>query len=205
MTVPKNSCTLKWFDTSVNEMKVFVGLILQSVNSKSQNSMYFSTRESISTPFFPKIMSGCCFDLIQKFLHLTDNSQITPDRPQQKLAKIKPFIDLLLPIFRENFIPYKQICIDESLLGWKEMLCWVQYIPSKRQRFGTKFYVLCDSKTGYLWSFFIYTRKDTKYSPFYDDFPITFKIVLTLIDELSDKGYCLYMDNFIPASILLII
>ena len=35
LTVPKNSHALKWFDTSVNEMKVFVGLlILQSVKFK---------------------------------------------------------------------------------------------------------------------------------------------------------------------------
>ena len=44
--------------------------------------------------------------------------------------------------------------------------------------------------------FFIYTGRDTEYSPFYDDFPITSKIVLTLIDKLLDKGYCLYTDNF---------
>ena len=44
--------------------------------------------------------------------------------------------------------------------------------------------------------FFIYTGRDTEYSPFYDDFPITSKIVLTLINELLDKGYCLYTDNF---------
>ena len=69
-------------------------------------------------------------------------------------------------------------------------------MPSKRQRFGKKHYVLYDSKTGYVWNFFIYTGRDTEYSPFYDDFPITSKIVLTLIDELLDKVYCLYMDNF---------
>ena len=167
LTVPKNSCTLTWFDTSVNEIKAFVGLlILQIVNSKSQNSMYFSNRESISTPFLPKIMSGRRFNLILKFLPLADNSQITPDSPQRKLAKIKLFIDLLLPKFRKNFIPYKQICIDESLLGWKGMLCWVQYMPSKRKKFGIKFYVLCDSKTGYVWNFFYLYRERYRIQPF---------------------------------------
>ena len=43
---------------------------------------------------------------------------------------------------------------------------------------------------------FLSIQGDTNYSPFYDDFPITSKIVLTLIDELLDKGYCLYTDNF---------
>ena len=68
LIVPKNSRALTWFDTSVNEIKVFVGLlILQSVNSKSQNSMYFSERESISTPFFPKICLAVALILFKNF------------------------------------------------------------------------------------------------------------------------------------------
>ena len=55
LTVSKNSCALKCLDISVNEIKIFVALfILQSVNQKPQNSMYFSKKESISTSFFPK-------------------------------------------------------------------------------------------------------------------------------------------------------
>ena len=76
-------------------------------------------------------MSGRRFDLIQKFLHLAENSQITSDSSQRKLAKIKPFIDLLLPKFKKNFIPYKQICIDESLLGWKGLCVGSNTCPVK--------------------------------------------------------------------------
>ena len=47
---------------------------------------------------------------------------------------------------------------------------------------------------------FFLSGRDTEYSPFYDDFPITSKMVLTLIDELLDKGYCLYTDNFYTSS-----
>ena len=58
----------RWYDTSANEMKVFIELlILQGIDFKVENSMYFSSRESIAFPFFHKIMSEHRFDLLHKF------------------------------------------------------------------------------------------------------------------------------------------
>ena len=186
----------QWYDMSVNEMKVFIGLlILQGIDSKLDNTMYFSTRESIASPFFRKIISGRRFDLLHKFLHLVDNRTIT-DGPGRKIAKIKPFIDLVVKKFQENYVPKKNVSIDESLLGWKGNLSWVQYIPAKRKRFGMKFFELCESDTGYIWNFFIYAGTDTPYLEKYMNLPVTSRIVFTLMDPLLGKGYCLYTDNY---------
>ena len=196
-TLSARSRAHKWYDTCVNEMKTYVGLlILQGINSKSRSSMYFSKRECVSTPFFSKIMSGRRFDLLQKFLHFADNTRINANSSDRKIAKIKPFLDLLVPNFKKNYIPDKQISIDESLLGWKGRLSWIQYIPSKRKHFGIKLYALSESATGYIWNFFIYTGADTLYNPIYEDLPVSSRIVFTLIHSLLDKGYCLYTDNF---------
>ena len=52
-TLSPQSRARKWYDTSANEMKVFIGiLILQGIDSKVENSMYFSSRESIGSSFF---------------------------------------------------------------------------------------------------------------------------------------------------------
>ena len=186
----------KWHDTSANEMKVFIGLlILQGIDSKVESSMYFSSRESVASPFFRKIMSGRRFDLLHKFLHLVDNETIT-DGPGRKVAKIKPFIDLILKKFKQNYVPNQNVSINESLLGWKGNLSWVQYIPAKRKRFGMKFFELCESSTGYIWNFFVYAGSDTSYMEKYMDLPVTSRIVLSLMDPLLGKGYCLYTDNF---------
>ena len=68
-TLPTHSRVNKWYDTNVSEMKVFIGrLLIQVIDSKADNSMYFSTRESVSS-FFRKIMSGRRFNLLHKFLH----------------------------------------------------------------------------------------------------------------------------------------
>ena len=186
----------KWYDTSANEMKVFIGLlILQGIDSKVESSVYFSSRESVASPFFRKIMSGRRFGLLHKFLHLVDNETIT-DGPGRKVAKIKPFIDLILKKFKQNYVPNQNVSIDESLLGWKGNLSWVQYIPAKRKRFGMKFFELCAGSTEYIWNFFVYAGSDTSYMEKYMDLPVTSRIVLSLMDPLLGKGYCLYTDNF---------
>ena len=107
----------KWYDTSANDMKVFIALlILQGIDSNVENSMCFSSRESIASRLFCKIMSGCRFELVHKFLHLIDNDTIT-DHPGRKVAEKKPFIDLILKKFMKNYIPNQKIFIDESLLA----------------------------------------------------------------------------------------
>ena len=79
----------RWYDTTVNEMKVFIGLfILQGIDSKVENPLYFSSHESVAFPFFHKIVSGRRSDLLNKFLHLVDNDTIT-NGPGRKVAKIK--------------------------------------------------------------------------------------------------------------------
>ena len=56
-----------------------------------------------------------------------------PNAAGRKFTKIQPLVELLLPRFRNNYIPKKNIVIDESLLGWKGKLSFVQYILTKRK------------------------------------------------------------------------
>ena len=65
-TLSPKSRVNKWYDTDASEMKVFIGLlILQGIDSKLENAMYFTSRESVASPFFRKFMSGRRFDLLQ--------------------------------------------------------------------------------------------------------------------------------------------
>jgi hypothetical protein len=190
----------QWTDTNNAEIKTYFGLlILQGINSKPTESLYFTKRESVETPFFSKIMSQRRFLLISKFLHFANNdeySSISVDCPNRKLYKIQPIFKHLQNKFKTLYIPEKNISIDESLLGWKGRLGYVQYIPSKRKRFGIKFFELCESQTGYVWNFICYTGASTLYPNVSQDIPVTEKVVLSLAHELLNKGYTLYMDNF---------
>lgn len=196
---PQSRCRL-WTDTDDSEIKTYFGLlILQGVNPKPTESSYFTKRQSIETPFFSKVMSHRRFILISKFLHFANNedySGISADCPNKKLFKIQPVFTHLQNKFKTLYIPEKNISIDESLLGWKGRLGYVQYIPSKRKRFGIKFFELCESQTGYVWNFICYTGASTFYPNVSQDIPMTEKVVLSLAHELLNMGYSLYMDNF---------
>ena len=79
----------------------------------------------------------------------------------------------------------RDVTIDESLILHKGRLGWIQYIPLKRARFGIKFYLLCESKSGY--DMIIYTGKGTKMNKKYEHLPISSQIVTTLLDSLLGK------------------
>ncbi|KAF2879502.1 hypothetical protein ILUMI_26671 [Ignelater luminosus] len=149
----------------------------------------------LKTPFFAKCMSRNRFDQIKKYLHFVDDETYNPaTHPNPKLNKIFPIYERLVERFQNLCVPEKNITIDESLLLYKGRLGWVQYIPLKRSRFGI--YLLCESKSGYVYNFVIYTGKGTILDPEYSALPVSSQVVMTLVKPLLNKGYCLTMDNF---------
>lgn len=98
--------------------------------------------------------------------------------------------------FPTDHVPERDISIEESLMAYKGCLSWIQYIESKRARFGIKSYMLCESSTGYIWNAIIYTGKVTQFNPKYSDYGMATSSVLTLIKPLLNQGYCVTTNNF---------
>ena len=193
----QRSRATKWVDTDSKEMRVYLALLLlQGIVQKPVVTDYFSKRASIETPFFAKTMNRDRFLLLSKFLHFSDNRSNPGDIPK-KLYKLWPVLDHMKQKFSTVYIPERDISIDESLMLWKGRLGWRQYIPSKRARNGIKSYELCESSSGYVWDFFVYTGKETAYRPEYvNEAYMGSKCVLSLVHPLLDQGYCVHMDNF---------
>lgn len=104
-------------------------------------------------------MTEKIFHLLLKFLHFIDNSTINENTKSRKLVKVGPLLNHLRYKFMTSYIPEKDIAVDESLIGWKGRLGWKQYIPSKRKRFGIKLFALCESTSGYMSNFIVYTGR----------------------------------------------
>ena len=144
-----------WNDTSVPEIYSFLATVMLIAHTKKNRIKdYWSTDQLISTPMFAQIFSRDRFLSILKFLHFNDNQQ---QQGGDRLHKIKPILDSLRKKFKLCIKPYKNLCIDESMMVWKGRLNFKQYIPSKRHRFGVKLFVLCDCHTGFVLDFIIYT------------------------------------------------
>ncbi|GFT85229.1 piggyBac transposable element-derived protein 4 [Trichonephila clavipes] len=194
----KHSRSKKWEPTSNKEMPVFIALIiLQGIVKKTTNEQYWSKRHSISTPFFSKVMSYRRFNLIYRFLHFSNNETfVTETHECPKLSKIWPVLKYLTIRFKEVVTPDRDVTIEESLMLFKGRLGWKQYMPLKRSRFGIKSYMLCESKSGYVWSLIIYTVKGTLFDEKYKHMCMSSQVVMTLMEPLLNKGHCLTTDNF---------
>jgi len=178
-------------------------IMLQSIVVKPQEQLYWSKNPIISTPFFSKLISRRRFLLLKKYLHFANNEEFNPDtHPNPKLNKIWPIFTYLNKKFQEAYTPQRDVTIDESLMLYKGRLGWIQYIPKKRARFGIKSYMLCEAKSGYIWSIIIYTGKHFLTGDEYKDLPMSAQVVMMLMEPLLDKGYCLTTDNFYTSPIL---
>ena len=95
------------------------------------------------------------------------------------------------------YLPGQNIAIDELLALWRGRLSFRQYMPLKSSKFGIKSYELCESSSGCLWSFIIYTGKDTVFQTAFisGDTNKTAAIVLSLVEPLLKKGRTFWMDN----------
>lgn len=88
--------------------------------------------------------------------------------------------------------------IDEQLLLHKGNLFFRQYIPSKRARFGIKFFSPCDN-TGYLFNTEVYVGKNSGTENLSDELKEigkTGQIVMRLMAPILDKGHHLFLDNW---------
>ena len=105
---------------------------------------YWSKGWPFSSDNFSSLMSSRRFELILRFLHLND-SATQPQRGQQgfnKLYKIQPLLDLLLPSFKDCYTPSQFVSIDESMIAFKGRLSFLQYLPNKPHKWGMKAWVV---------------------------------------------------------------
>ena len=142
-------------------------------------------------------MSYKRFQALKRHLHFSDNAQFDAETlPNPKLNKIFPVYELLVRKFQSLYMPGRDVTINESLMLYKGRLGWVQYIPLKRARFGIKLFLLCESKSGYVWSMIIYIGKGTQLNPLYEGMPVSSQVVLSLMQPLLGNEHCVTKDNF---------
>jgi len=76
-----------------------------------------------------------------------------------RLYKIRKIYNMLRQSFKNAFYSFQDLCIDESLLLYKGGLSFKQYIiyiPSKRNNFRIKSFMLCDIQSEFVQDVIIY-------------------------------------------------
>jgi len=158
---------------------------------------YWSTRESLSTPFFPKIMSRNRYEEILRCLHFCDNSQPS-DGTRNRLWKLGTFFPNLVEKFASRINAAEYLCVDESLVSFKGRLSFKQYNPLKRSRFGIKYFAVVDCKTKFMMKVNIYLGKSAPCEdiPELKEYGLGGSTVIMLLQEYLGKNHKLVIDNY---------
>ena len=197
--IPLRSRMRDWKPVTKDEMYVVLALfMLMGIIQKPTLSSYFSKNYILATPVFGSIISMDLFESICNFMHFSNNDHVGTYQGPSRLFKIYPVLSHLNTKFQNLYLSGQNIAIHESVTLWRGRLSFRQYIPLKASKFGIKSYELCESSSGYLWSFIIYTGKDTVFQTAFisGDTNKTAAIVLSLVEPLLEKGRTLWMDNF---------
>ena len=183
---------------SLIQIKKYLGLILNmGLTKKKTLAHYWSTRLSRATPFFNKTMPYDTFVLISRMLHLNNVENEIPRGAvgYDPWAKVRVFLDHVNDACKYFYVPSKNISIDESMVGMRNRVLFIQYLPNKRHaRFGIKKFELCDSN-GYLIHTDLYSGKELDVQHVEGH---AFGVVdkLMTVSGLLNKGYHLFTDNF---------
>jgi len=74
-------------------------------------------RGIFQTPIFPQTMSRSRFQLIQRYLHFSDNNVAGTN--EDPLYKIRTILDTVVNNFRTNYTQDRGISVDEVTRGWR--------------------------------------------------------------------------------------
>lgn len=176
-----------WTKLDKKELRAFLAIfIIMGYNILPSMDLYWSTDPGFRVDEIAGIMTIKRFKKILQHLHLNDNTQ-HPERSSEnydKLYKVRPLLDLINHACQKNAKDSSSQSIDESMILFKGRSSMKQYMPLKPIKRGYKVWCRCDSNTGYLYEFYIYTGKLEVGS----EVGLGFKVVKMLTEKLIDKA-----------------
>lgn len=187
-----------WYDTTVPEMKAFVGmLIIMGIVQLPRLELYWTTSHPlIATPGIASVMPRVRFEQLFRFLHLNDsNNQIPSGNPgHDKLFKVRRLLDLVTPKFEYEYVPHKEVTVDEAMIPFKGRLSFKQYMKDKPTKWGIKVFTLCDATNCYVQRLQIYTGRNLERNN--TAVGLCSQVVLDLMTGIEKLGHELYTDNY---------
>lgn len=185
-----------WVDTNVDEILIlFAFWMMNGVIKMPSIKSCFSTNPLLKTGIFRSLLTEARYWNLNRALHFGKNK--TRTLHSSKFLPLGPLVEHLNSKFKQAYNLHQNIFINEPLNLWKGKL----YLKQKPVRFGIKSFDLCESNTGYLWSFLIYSAKDNNSEGKPHSLEIT-DLVVRLMKPLLNKGHTLFLNRWFSSPLL---
>jgi len=158
----KQSNLRNWDDVTVAKVNAFLAILIAiGLHQIPHVELFWSTdplfrvqpvADSMPVKRFKKILQG---------FHINDNSKALKhgDPQYDRLHKVRPLLQKLNKEFQGQSVSSTSQSIDEAMILFKVRSTLKQYMPQKPIKRGYKVWARCDSTTGYVYQFDIYTGK----------------------------------------------
>ena len=126
---------MKWVNVSLEEHLAYIGMLIAMglVNLPSELD-YFITESMLSHSWFQSILSMDRFLMIAGYFYILNDANL----PEDRLGKVRPFIDHLIQSFPKHWTPHHEISIDKPMIDTRCRVYFIQYIPKNPVKFDGK-------------------------------------------------------------------
>ena len=168
-------------DISHDDLDIFVGILLLSTyNIRGDQQEYWSKEPDLKCEFVSSAMSRSRFLEIKSKIKF---SKITDQNDSDRAWRIRKILD----IFRKNIQQFgffsTGLSVDEMMARYFGRTSLKQFLPSKPDRFGLKFWGLCNT-FGYLFNLDIYCGKNASSDDDLDKCALGSKVVMQMVKPL---------------------
>ncbi|XP_032410286.1 piggyBac transposable element-derived protein 4-like [Xiphophorus hellerii] len=180
-----------WF-MDLPELMAFISVIILRGVTKVP-SLCDSWSANLGNPRIIATMARNRFQNIMRHLRFDDMFTRRERAETNRFAAISDLWESFAANCISSYSPGRHITVDEQLFPTKTRCCFLQYIATKPDKFGIKFWVACDLKSQYICNVFPYLGKDPS-RPSGERLSET--VVMRLMEPFMDKGRTVTTDNF---------
>ena len=182
----------RWIPVEKDEMKAFLGLrIYMSIVNLPETIMYWAKDRLFGNFGISHVMTQDGFDKISQYFHANNQSQMpfnAQEKPVDKLYLARPTLDTVLNQIQDNYIPYRDVSVNEAMIAYRGCLSFRQYLPAKPTKYGIKVWEACDARNSFCFDFDVYLGHPTGPGGMEArESALGKKTVLKLTEKLRDK------------------
>ncbi|XP_060725490.1 piggyBac transposable element-derived protein 3-like [Tachysurus vachellii] len=187
------------WNLAVHELMAFISILFVRAIMCPVGALVDCWSESFLVPVIKETMSRDRFISIMQHLRF-DNKDTHAERVKiDKFAAISDIWRRFNKNCVESFTPGEHMTIDEQLFPTKVRCPFTQYIASKPDKFGIKFWLATDLETKYVCNVFPYLGKDPNRQK---GERLAESVVMNLMEPFLDAGRNVTTDNFFTSRLL---